>query len=181
MKNKYLIGVDGGNTKTDYLLYDTFGNFIDGIRSGTCSHEAKGLGFEGAYRVMKENIETLLYRHNLKVEDIAAAAFGLAGVDVPFQKRALEEIVERIGFTNYVVLNDGFLGIKAASPTGVGVCSINGTGTVNVGIDSIGKYFQVGGIGYVSGDEAGGSFLARRTIQTVFNACFRFGDETSLV
>ena len=101
MKNKYLIGVDGGNTKTDYLLYDTFGNFIDGIRSGTCSHEAKGLGFEGAYRVMKENIETLLYRHNLKVEDIAAAAFGLAGVDVPFQKRALEEIVERIGFTNY--------------------------------------------------------------------------------
>ncbi len=181
MKNKYLIGVDGGNTKTDYLLYDTFGNFIDGIRSGTCSHEAKGLGFEGAYRVMKENIETLLYRHNLKVEDIAAAAFGLAGVDVPFQKRALEEIVERIGFSNYVVLNDGFLGIKAASPTGVGVCSINGTGTVNVGIDSIGKYFQVGGIGYVSGDEAGGSFLARRTIQTVFNACFRFGDETSLV
>ena len=121
-------------------IYDTFGNFIDGIRSGTCSHEAKGLGFEGAYRVMKENIETLLYRHNLKVEDIAAAAFGLAGVDVPFQKRALEEIVERIGFTNYVVLNDGFLGIKAASPTGVGVCSINGTGTVNVGIDSIGKY-----------------------------------------
>lgn len=181
MKNKYLIGVDGGNTKTDYLLYDIDGNFIDGIRSGTCSHEAKGLGFEGAYRVMKENIEELLHRHNLIVTDVAGAAFGLAGVDVPFQKKALEEIVERLGFTNFVVLNDGFLGIKAASPSGVGACSINGTGTVNVGIDSSGKYFQVGGIGYTSGDEAGGSFLARRSIQAVFNACFRFGDDTALV
>lgn len=178
---KYLIGVDGGNTKTDYLLYDINGNFIDGIRSGTCSHEAKGLGFDGAYRVMKENLDVLLNRNNLKINDIASACFGLAGVDVPYQKKALEEVVEKIGFTNYIVLNDGFLGIKAASPNGVGVCSINGTGTVNVGIDNNGKYFQVGGIGYLAGDEAGGSFLARRTIQAAFNSCFRSGKETKLV
>lgn len=178
---KYLIGVDGGNTKTDYLLYDIDGNFIDGVRSGTCSHEAKGLGFDGAYRVMKENLDALLSRNNLKITDIAAASFGLAGVDVPYQKKALEEVVEKIGFTNYIVLNDGFLGIKAASPNGVGVCSINGTGTVNVGIDNTGKYFQVGGIGYLAGDEAGGSFLARRTIQAAFNSCFRSGKETSLL
>lgn len=178
---KYLIGVDGGNTKTDYLLYDIKGNFIDGIRSETCSHEAKGLGFEGAYRVMKENIDELLNRNNLTVHDVSSACFGLAGVDVPYQKKALEEVVERIGFTNYIVLNDGFLGIKAASPNGVGVCSINGTGTVNVGIDNTGKYFQVGGIGYLAGDEAGGSFLARRTIQAAFNSCFRSGQQTKLV
>ena len=60
-------------------------------------------------------------------------------------------------------------------------CQISGILLLIFYIDSIGKYFQVGGIGYVSGDEAGGSFLARRTIQTVFNACFRFGGETSLV
>lgn len=178
---KYLIGVDGGNTKTDYLLYDIDGNFIDGIRSGTCSHEAKGLGFDGAYRVMKENLEKLLSRNNLKITDVAASCFGLAGVDVPYQKKALEEVVEKIGFTNYIVLNDGFLGIKAASPNGVGVCSINGTGTVNVGIDNNGKYFQVGGIGYLAGDEAGGSFLARRTVQAAFNSCFRSGKKTKLV
>lgn len=177
----YILGVDGGNTKTDYLLYDTLGNFIDGIRSGTCSHEAKGLGFNGAYLVMKENIETLLKRNDVNIEDVKGACFGLAGVDVPFQKKALEEIVEKIGFKNYIVVNDGFLGIKAASPNGTGVCSINGTGTVNVGIDHHGNGTQVGGIGYLSGDEAGGSFLARRTIQAAFDANYRFGEETSLV
>ena len=41
---KFIIGVDGGNTKTDYLLYDTEGNFIDGVRSGTCSHEVPSVG-----------------------------------------------------------------------------------------------------------------------------------------
>lgn len=180
MNKKYLIGVDGGNTKTDYLLYDVDGNYVDGIRSGTCSHEAKGLGFEGAYRVMNEHITMLLERNNISIKDVRGAAFGLAGVDVPFQKKALEEAVERIGFTNYIVVNDGFLGIKAASPTGTGCCSINGTGTVNVGIDESGKWMQVGGIGYISGDEAGGSFLARRTIQAVFDSCYRFGEETAL-
>lgn len=180
MATKYLIGVDGGNTKTDYLLYDIDGNYIDGIRSGTCSHEAKGLGFNGAYLVMKENIETLLGRNRLSIQDVVSAAFGLAGVDVPFQKKALEEAVTKIGFTNYIVVNDGFLGIKAASPTGTGVCSINGTGTVNVGIDESGKWVQVGGIGYTSGDEAGGSFLARRTIQAVYDMCYRYGRTTKL-
>lgn len=181
MNKKYLIGVDGGNTKTDYLLYDACGNFVDGIRSGTCSHEAKGLGFEGAYRVMNEHITALLEKNNVSIKDVIGAAFGLAGVDVPFQKRALEEAVERIGFTNYIVVNDGFLGIKAASPTGTGACSINGTGTVNVGIDESGKWMQVGGIGYISGDEAGGSFLARRTVQAVFDMCYRFGQKTTLI
>lgn len=177
---KYILGVDGGNTKTDYLLYDVDGNFIDGIRSGTCSHEAKGLGFDGAYRVMKENIENLLNKNSASIKDVMGACFGLAGVDVPFQKKALEDIVKKIGFSNYIVVNDGFLGIKAVSKNGVGVCSINGTGTVNVGIDESGSWFQVGGIGYLSGDEAGGSFLARRTIQAVYDANFRFGTKTLL-
>lgn len=178
---KYIIGVDGGNTKTDYLLFDVNGNFIDGIRCGTCSHEAPSIGsFEGAYLEMNKQINLLLSRNNLVIEDVVSGAFGLAGVDAPFQKKALEEAVKKIGFTKYAVVNDGFLGIKAASKTGTGVCSINGTGTVNVGIDEDGNWMQVGGIGYVAGDEAGGSFLARAAVRLAFDECFRFGPKTKV-
>lgn len=178
---KYIIGVDGGNTKTDYLLFDVNGNFIDGMRCGTCSHEAPSIGsFEGAYLEMNKQINLLLSRNNLVIEDVVSGAFGLAGVDAPFQKKALEEAVEKIGFTKYAVVNDGFLGIKAASKTGTGVCSINGTGTVNVGIDEDGNWMQVGGIGYVAGDEAGGSFLARAAVRLAFDECFRFGPKTKV-
>jgi N-acetylglucosamine kinase-like BadF-type ATPase len=179
--NKYIIGVDGGNTKTDYLLFDVTGKFIDGMRCGTCSHESPKIGsFEGAYIEMNNKITELLSRNNLTIKDVVSGAFGLAGVDAPFQKKALESAVEKIGFTKYAVVNDGFLGIKAASKTGTGVCSINGTGTVNVGIDEEGNWMQVGGIGYVAGDEAGGSFLARAAVRLAFDECFRFGGKTKV-
>lgn len=178
---KYIIGVDGGNTKTDYFLFDADCNFIDFKRSGTCSHEGLKDSFEGSYRVMKEEFETLFTRNNITVRDIEAAVFGLAGVDTPYQKKRLEEVVERLGFANFKVVNDSFLGIKAGSTNGSGVCSINGTGTSAGGIGEDGEYFQVGGIGGIVGDEAGGSWLSRRAITEVYNYFYRFGKETKLV
>ena len=181
INNNYVIGVDGGNTKTDYLLYDLEGNFIDGIRSTTCSHEAPSVGgFDGAYQIMKQNINTLLSKNKLTIDQVRVGVFGLAGVDAPFQKKALEEAVAKIGFKQYVVVNDGFLGIKAASPNGIGVCSINGTGMVNVGIDEHANTIQVGGIGYMAGDDGGGSYLARSAIRLAYDAAFRFGPSTKI-
>lgn len=177
---KYLLGVDGGNTKTDYLLFSLNGEFVDGIRRGTCSHEALKNSFDGTLTEMSEAINFLLTKNNLQISDIKAAAFGLAGCDVPKQKLQLEAIIRKIGFDRFIVNNDGFLGIKAASLTGSGICSINGTGTVTVGIDEQGSSVQVGGVGYISGDEAGGAFLARRTLQAVYDECYRMGKKTSL-
>ena len=177
---KYILGVDGGNTKTDYLLYDVEGNFVDGLRSGTCSHEGLKDGFEGAYRVMNEKITELLSRNGLTVDDVEASAMGLAGVDCKYQKEQIDKVIERIGLKNCQAVNDGFLGIKAASPNGTGACSINGTGTVSVCINEKNEWKQVGGIGYVAGDEGGGSYLARTVVRVVFDSIYRFGPETTL-
>lgn len=178
---KYIIGVDGGNTKTDYFLFDTDCNFIDFKRSGTCSHEGLKDSFSGTFRVMKEEFDSLFSKNNITVNDIEAAVFGLAGVDTPYQKKKLEEVVSDLGFKNFKVVNDSFLGIKAGSSIGYGVCSINGTGTSAGGIDENGNYLQVGGIGGIVGDEAGGSWLSRRAITEVYNYFFRFGKNTKLV
>lgn len=178
---KYILGVDGGNTKTDYLLYDIEGNFVDGLRSGTCSHEGLKDGFEGSYNVMNARITELLTRNNLTVEDVEASAMGLAGIDCAYQKEQIDKVISRIGLKNCQAVNDGFLGIKAASPNGTGACSINGTGTVSVCINEKNEWKQVGGIGYVAGDEGGGSYLARTVVRVVFDYCFRFGPVTSLV
>ena len=178
MNKKYVIGVDGGNTKTDYLLYDTLGNYVDGIRSGTCSHEGLKDSFEGSYRVMKEVFDMFLSRNNLVPSDIKASVFGLAGVDTPYQKMRIEEVVSRLGFSNFKVVNDSFLGIKAMSQ--YGVCSICGTGTSSGGIDLDGNYLQVGGIGAIVGDEAGGRWLARRAIKHTFDSMYRFGKKSLL-
>ncbi len=136
---KLIMGVDGGNSKTDYFLFTDKGTFVDYYRGPTCSHEQFKDGYEGAYRAMKDGVSKLLDKHGLKPANIAAAAFGLAGVDTPNQKANIEKIVSELGFSRFQVVNDSFLGIKAITEKGYGVCSINGTGTSCGAIDRHGN------------------------------------------
>ena len=175
---RIILGVDGGNTKTDYFLFTNDGEFIDYFRGPTCSHEQFKNSYDGAYAAMKIVFDEFLPKNNLKAEDIEASVFGLAGVDTPTQKVNIENIITKLGFKNYKVVNDSFLGVKAVTTSGV--CSINGTGTSSGGIDSNGNYLQVGGIGAIVGDEAGGSYIARCAIRAAFDDCYRFGKPTSL-
>jgi N-acetylglucosamine kinase-like BadF-type ATPase len=177
---EYILGVDGGNTKTDYFLFSVDGEFVDFYRGGTCSHEGLPDHFEGSYRVMRDALLPFLAKHHLTPANLKASVFGLAGVDTPSQKQKLESVVARLGFKEFRVVNDSMLGIKAGAPNGVGVCSINGTGTSSSGIDDEGTTLQVGGIGSIVGDEAGGSYIARQVIRSVYDAAYRFGEATSL-
>lgn len=177
---QYILGVDGGNTKTDYFLFDLNGNFVDSYRGGTCSHEGLKDSFDGSYRVMSKVINDFLGKHNLKPEDIKASVFGLAGVDTPYQKEKLEDVITNIGFKSFKVINDSFLGIKAGTTNGYGVCSINGTGTSSGGIDEFGNSLQVGGIGGIVGDEAGGRYISRCAVRACYDEAYRFGEKTSI-
>lgn len=175
----YVLGVDGGNTKTDYMLYTLAGDLAGHLRAGSCSHEK--IGLDGARREMGARIAALLAQTGVRMDQISAAAFGLAGIDQPVQRQALEGIVHGLGFANSVAMNDSFLGIKAGSESGIGVCSINGTGTASGGLDSEGHWMQVGGYGtLISGDEGGGPYVAGRAIRAAYDEVFRFGPATAL-
>lgn len=177
---KYYLGVDGGNTKTDYLLFTVEGEFVDLYRTGTCSHEQFSDGYDGMERVMKEQLSTLLDRNKLMVSDIAAAGFGLAGADLPGQVAELKRRVEKIGFVRYGLFNDGILGIKGASDTGIGLCAVNGTGTVIVGTNEKGQILQVGGVGALSGDYAGGGHIMRQAVALLYDKYYRYGPDSSM-
>ena len=180
MKREYVLGVDGGNTKTHYFLYDGDGNFVDGIEAGTCSHEALSDSFAGTRRELGRRTQELFSRKGIGAGDIACAVFGLAGADFGYQKKRLSDIVSELGFRHFIVENDGFLGLKAGSRTGTGICCINGTGTVTVGINSNGERLQCGGVGEISSDRAGAHFIALRGLAAIYDMLFRRGEDTSL-
>jgi len=177
---KYVLGVDGGNTKTQYYLYTTSGEYVDCLRTGTCSHEQFADGFVGCKKVLGRQLNEILDRNRVKPSNLVYSVFGLAGADFEWQKVELSRIISSLGFNNFIVENDGYIALKAGSANGVGICSINGTGTVTVGINQQGKRLQVGGIGDISGDRAGGNYLARRVMAAVYDNCFRCGADTKL-
>ncbi|MFS0722513.1 N-acetylglucosamine kinase [Paenibacillus sp. 1P07SE] len=177
----YVLGVDGGNSKTDYHLYDLRGCRIAQLRTGTCSHERFADGYAGAERAMREQLSEILNSCDIMPADIAAAAFGLAGADIPSQKAELNKIIGRLGLQRYVVDNDSFLGLKAGSSSGWGICSINGSGACTGAIAPDGTRLQIGGVGSeLAGDEAGGYYLSRRVLRAVYDACYRLGEPTAL-
>ena len=170
---KYVVGVDGGGTKTDYFLFDTDGNFVDYIKDGTCSHEY--VGYEKAEELLNKNINALAEKNNIARTDITAGAFGLAGIDIKPQMLKFIEIMERMQM-KYACDNDSFLGIMAGTSKGCGICSINGTGTVAGGIDPHGNRQQIGGIGPLTSDDAGGSYIAQLGARHVYDSFFRCGE-----
>ncbi len=180
MNKEYIIGVDGGGTKTDYLIFTVEGEPVASLRTGSRSHEVLNGGFAEAEEKLLSDLDELLRKNNIPRTSVAAAAFGMAGVDTPAQQTAMSNIVKKAGFRKFIVSNDSVLGIKAGCPSGIGICCVNGTGTVVTGIDETGKILQVGGIGIASGDYAGGFLIAAQAVKAVYDYYYRCGPKTIL-
>ncbi|MGB8451602.1 MAG: BadF/BadG/BcrA/BcrD ATPase family protein [Anaerocolumna sp.] len=179
METKYIIGVDGGGTKTDYLIFTMNGECVDNLRVRSRSHEVLDGGFAEVEEKILADIDYLLEKNSINKIQVVAAAFGMAGIDTPAQLARIKAILNKTGL-NYVVSNDSILGIKAGCPSGTGICSINGTGTVASGINETGDILQVGGIGLATGDSAGGHYIATLAVRAVYDYYFRCGLKTSL-
>lgn len=178
--NGIFLGVDAGGTKTHYALHDGSGAPIDFLAGGPGNHEYLEDAFDGVKRELEKSIGTLLARNGLGYEDITCAALGMSGCDMPEQRQILTDIASQIGLKRFVLNNDAFLGIKAGTSRGYGLCSINGTGTIAAGIDVNGRQLQVGGLGFFGGDEAGGTHLGQMVFRKVYDHVFRLGPATEL-
>ena len=175
----YWLGVDGGNTKCDFLLLRDDGTMLDVLRAPTCSHEALS-GYDEADARMRAFAGELLARNRLSFSDLTAAAFGLAGIDSPDQRDALIARARDWCPARFDMQNDAVLGIKAASPNGAGVCCVNGTGSVVVGVDETGRVLQIGGMGALTADDAGGGYIAKRLCDLAYRQLSRGYPRTAL-
>jgi N-acetylglucosamine kinase-like BadF-type ATPase len=129
-------------------------------------------------KALRGQLNVIFSRNGITVSDIAAAGFGLAGADLPWQIDELKKRVEAIGFTRYGLANDGILGIKTEN--GVGLCAVNGTGTVVIGADERGEILQVGGVGQRSGCNAGGTYIRDRIITLLYEFYYRCGTDSAM-
>lgn len=178
MSGQYILGVDGGSTKTHYALFDMEGNAVCFKEAGTSSHEQLPGGYDGMEEELETQLGGMLQKCGISIEDIGFAVLGLAGADIGKQYVEIGKRVSNIGLSRFRIYNDAFLGIKAGSKRGYGISSINGTGTSCVGIDRHGHWIQVGGCGEITGDHAGGGYVQIAVIRMVYNFLFRCGPKT---
>ncbi|MBR4941010.1 MAG: hypothetical protein IKZ19_03320 [Clostridia bacterium] len=177
---KYVLGVDGGGTKTDAYIFDLEGNMISKATGGATNHESYEGGFEEMKPVFAQIVSDALSAAGITAGDLLGTVCGLSGIDVPYQKTRMDAYMDELGFSNYRIINDSFLGVKAACPRGYGISFVNGTGNSVGGIDKNGRWLQVGGTGLDFGDLNGATGMTGKVICAVSSQFYRCGKATSM-
>ena len=170
-----LLAVDGGGTQTRAVVADLAGNVLARGLGPAGNHHRVGL--EGASRAMITAIEGALQqvaagsrpnaaRPGWSNGRIAAACFGLAGVNTPEDEALLSSWVKAQAIApRFTVLNDSELILAAGTPDGWGVILISGTGSVCLARSREGRTIRVGGWGPLLGDEGSGYQIALRALK----------------
>jgi len=174
----FVLGVDGGGTKTHCALFDLEGNKIDQVSWGATNHECLAGAFEELRVELGRMMAHILTKNGIAYGDLAQCVFGLAGVDTRKQHTRISDMFRELGVVHFLLCNDSFLGVKAGATSGSGICAINGTGFSVGGIDPSGRMLQIGGQGDLTGDFGGGSRVAQMAVSTVYNALFAEKSET---
>lgn len=174
------LGVDAGGSTTVAALADEKGQVL-ALASAGCGN-FQGPGMEAARREVKRSIDLVLNQAEVSAERVTAAYFGMAGADRPRDFELVRELLAPIvpPGARWGYENDALLGLWAGTRTGVGVAVICGTGTNVVGMNAQGTKVQVGGMGPLFGDQAGGSYIGAQALARSQRAAEGRGEPTML-
>jgi len=176
--NQYVLGVDGGGTKTQCALYDMEGNLYAITIFGPTNHEEYEDGLVGLEKQLFKILDQFITENGVMKEEIVYSVFGMAGVDTKKQNEVISEIIRKYGLDHFQLCNDAYLGIMAGSSSGKGICAINGTGFSVTGMNLNGDMVQCGGLGYLTGDKGGGGYIFERAISSVYSYLYKRGPYT---
>jgi N-acetylglucosamine kinase-like BadF-type ATPase len=153
---EYVIGVDGGNSKTDAVLASTSGRMLARSRgAGVVSPLVDPAGW-------REQIASLVGRAREEAgipahRPSACAVYYLANVDVPAERRVARRELERAGLARQTVVgNDTVAVLRAGASRPWGVAVVAGAGINAVGVHPSGRTAGFLALGDYTGDVGGG-------------------------
>ena len=151
----FVVGVDGGTTKTIALAADAQGRILGAGRGGNSN--ASGSEIERPMQVVVAAVRQALAQAGLRGEEVALGVFGLAGADWPEDYERREAFLACSGVARRVIIkNDALVGWRASTRQPYGVVITAGTGSNTAIITPAGQewcygyYVRYGGAGDVA-------------------------------
>jgi len=175
----YVIGVDGGGTKTEAVLVDGCGRVVS-WGTGSPSNPNR-VSPEDVLVSLREAIGQALSRtENVSRPAIAAACLGLAGGTG--NQELIRQAAARLGIgEQIIVVSDVVIAFWGAITKGFGVVVVAGTGSCAYGVGLQGQTARAGGWGYLAGDEGSGYDVGRAGMRAALRAYDGRGPSTTLV
>ncbi|AAK78165.1 N-acetylglucosamine kinase-like BadF-type ATPase [Clostridium acetobutylicum] len=176
---KYVIGIDGGGSKThmkistlDYkVLLEVFKG-PSNINSST-KEEVK--------RVLQELIMEGLGKLGQSLEECSAICIGTAGADRTEDKSIIEDMIRSLGYMGkIIVVNDAEIALAGGIEKREGIIVISGTGSICYGRNKEGRSARSGGWGHIIGDEGSGYDIGIKAIKAALKSFDKRGEKTIL-
>lgn len=189
----YVLGIDGGGSKTVCLLMDETRRVIGRGEAGASNYQTIGIAdaqksIEVAILAAAEQALNLA-----KPIKISAICLGLAGVgrthDIDAVKGLVKELQTNkslpidweLAPSNIVISHDALIALVGGIGNDIGVVTAAGTGSIVFGRNHQGITKRVGGWGYILGDEGSAYKIALAGVQAALKAYDGSGMSTSLV
>jgi len=181
----YILGVDGGGTRTIVQVADLSGEVVAESESGSSNYKSVGI------KIAKENINKAVFKvidllNNSKEFTFKNACFGLSGNDSCEDRDIYHKIIFNSKIKDYlnpastIICNDTRIGLAAGSNSKNGIMIICGTGSNCYGINEEGKEAKVNGWDYILGDEGSGYAVGIKALRALMKAYDGRGENTLL-
>ncbi len=171
---RFLMGVDGGATKTLAAVLD-LQEHCAYLGHGASSNP-DAVGAHAATDSLMKATDEAIVRAGIERDRLDAAVLAVAGTDTD----AVADQVRALRPRSWVVVNDVVGAWATATGARPGVGAISGTGSNVFGVGAEGRAWRAGGWGHVLGDEGSGYWLAVQSIKAALSDRERSGPETAL-
>ena len=180
---RYLLGVDGGGTKTVAVvarLNRAGGVQILGTGKGGPSN-LRLAGKQESLDSLDTAIDVALHAAGLEHVSLDCAVLALAGSTSPDVQEDVAAWANRRKLAIQVeIVHDALPVLAQGTTDGWGITLIVGTGSVAVGVERSGRSVTKGGWGHWFGDKGSGFYLGYKALSAVAEASDAIGPETLL-
>jgi N-acetylglucosamine kinase-like BadF-type ATPase len=152
-----VLAVDGGNVKTDLALVSSSGELLSLVRGGRSSPHF--VGIDGCVELLGGLLAEAFASAGVDGHRprTAVAEIMVAGADLPEELTALRAAIERVGWTDRLVIdNDTLALLRSGTDRGWGVAVVCGGGINCIGLAPDGREARFPSLGWISGDWGGG-------------------------
>src|SRR5713101_7540423 len=175
---RYVLGFDGGGTKTECVLTDPAGKILARCVSGPSNPSR--VGVESATLEIEKAADLCLQEARIARNAVAAIGAGLAGTGNPEMKERMRASLEAAFPGAAVSISTDLEIALAAAGEGPVIVLVAGTGSAAIGRNAQGQIWRTGGQGPRLGDDGSAFDIGSRAVARAIGEQQRLGRNSTL-
>jgi N-acetylglucosamine kinase-like BadF-type ATPase len=180
----YVLGIDGGGTKTKGVIADHSGKVVAQHTVGASNPNS--MHQSDVEKELVDLLSELKRQAGSAYFQLSVVYAGMSGVDRQDDQQLMKEMLQKslpdgLGQNCKIIVdNDAINALYSGTLGKPGIVNISGTGSITYGVNQNGERARVGGWGYLIGDPGSGYAIGRAALQSAYDSYDGCGEITSL-